>query len=142
MNDFSDTALTPETATLLIVDDVPENLEVLAELLQSRYRVRAAQSGARALQGACTPPRPDLILLDVMMPDMDGFEVAARLRADPATRDIPVIFVTALDGVQEEEHGLELGARERSGAGRIRRATSDEPGGCLPARLWSSFNLG
>ncbi|HMZ76736.1 MAG TPA: two-component system response regulator [Rhodocyclaceae bacterium] len=110
MNDFSDTALTPETATLLIVDDVPENLEVLAELLQSRYRVRAAQSGARALQVACTPPRPDLILLDVMMPDMDGFEVAARLRADPATRDIPVIFVTALDGVQEEEHGLELGA--------------------------------
>lgn len=97
-------------ATILIVDDVPENLEVLGELLQSLYRVRAAQSGARALQVARTRPIPDLILLDVMMPGMDGYAVFSALRADPLTRDIPVIFVTALDGLQEEEKGLEAGA--------------------------------
>jgi len=97
-------------ATILIVDDVPENLEVLGELLQPLYRVRAAQSGARALQVARTRPIPDLILLDVMMPGMDGYAVFSALRADPLTRDIPVIFVTALDGLQEEEKGLEAGA--------------------------------
>ncbi|WP_328825011.1 response regulator [Zoogloea dura] len=97
-------------ATILIVDDVPENLEVLGELLQPLYRVRAAQNGARALQVARTRPIPDLILLDVMMPGMDGYAVFAALRADPLTRDIPVIFVTALDGLQEEEKGLEAGA--------------------------------
>ncbi len=97
-------------ATILIVDDVPENLEVLGELLQPLYRVRAAQSGARALQVARSRPIPDLILLDVMMPGMDGYAVFAALRADPLTRDIPVIFVTALDGLQEEERGLEAGA--------------------------------
>ena len=97
-------------ATILIVDDVPENLEVLGELLQPLYRVRAAQNGGRALQVARTRPIPDLILLDVMMPGMDGYAVFAALRADPLTRDIPVIFVTALDGLQEEEKGLEAGA--------------------------------
>ena len=97
-------------STILIVDDVPENLEVLGELLQPLYRVRGAQSGMRALQVACSSPMPDLILLDVMMPGMDGYAVFEALRADPRTRDIPVIFVTALDGVREEEKGLELGA--------------------------------
>ncbi len=97
-------------STILIVDDVPENLEVLGELLQPLYRVRGAQNGMRALQVASSDPVPDLILLDVMMPGMDGYAVFEALQADPRTRDIPVIFVTALDGVREEEKGLELGA--------------------------------
>lgn len=96
--------------TLLIVDDTPENLTVLGEILMPHYRVRVASSGARALAAAASPPRPDLILLDVMMPEMDGHEVLRRLRADAGTRDIPVIFVTALDTAADETHGLDLGA--------------------------------
>ncbi|HSG22505.1 MAG TPA: response regulator, partial [Azonexus sp.] len=96
--------------TILIVDDTPENLSVLGELLQPTYRVRAANSGRRALQIAHGKPAPDLILLDVMMPEMDGYEVLAALRADPKTRHIPVIFVTAMDGTEDEEHGLNCGA--------------------------------
>ena len=97
-------------ATILVVDDTPDNLSVLGELLQPGYVVRAASSGRRALQVAVSDPRPDLILLDVMMPEMDGYEVLRRLRADPETASIPVIFVTAMDSTEEEEHGLELGA--------------------------------
>jgi len=97
-------------ATILIVDDNPENLTVLGELLRPSYAVRAANSGARALQLATQSPPPDLILLDVMMPGMSGYEVIERLRAVPDTRDIPVIFTTAMDGSGDEEHGFELGA--------------------------------
>ncbi len=97
-------------ATILIVDDAPENLAVLSGLLSPLHTVRAVTSGQRALQAAASQPRPDLILLDVMMPDMDGHEVIARLRSDPGTADIPVIFVTALEKGDEEEHGLALGA--------------------------------
>ena len=96
--------------TVLIVDDTPENLSVLGELLQSSYRVRAANSGRRALQIAHSTPSPDLILLDVMMPEMDGFDVLAELRSNPATQHIPVIFVTAMDGTADEERGLDCGA--------------------------------
>jgi putative two-component system response regulator len=96
--------------TILIVDDTPENLSVLGELLQSSYRVRAANSGRRALQIALGTPAPDLILLDVMMPEMDGFDVLAELRSKPATQHIPVIFVTAMDGTADEERGLDCGA--------------------------------
>lgn len=101
---------TVSVKTVLIVDDTPENLAVLGELLRSNYRVRVAPSGSRALQVASTEPRPDLILLDVMMPEMDGYEVLRRLRADPTTVDIPVIFVTAMDSADDEEHGFALGA--------------------------------
>lgn len=97
---------------VLLVDDTPENLSVLGELLQPFYRVRVANSGARALSVVASDPRPDLILLDVMMQDMDGYEVIQRLRADSATRDIPVIFVTALDATEDERKGLELGAAD------------------------------
>jgi putative two-component system response regulator len=97
-------------STILIVDDNPENLMVLGELLQPMYRVRAANSGPRGLQLAISPPAPDLILLDVMMPDMDGFQVLDRLRADARTRAIPVIFLTAMDTSDAEETGLTLGA--------------------------------
>jgi putative two-component system response regulator len=100
----------PERPTVLIVDDTPENLTVLGELLQHRYRVRVASTGQRALQVAAGVPRPDLILLDVMMPGMDGYAVIRELRAHPDTRGIPVIFVTAMDGDADEERGLELGA--------------------------------
>ncbi len=96
--------------TILLVDDTPDNLDVLGELLQPRYRVRAATSGAAALAIAAREPQPDLILLDVMMPQMDGYEVLSRLRGAPATRDIPVIFVTALGESEDEVRGLELGA--------------------------------
>jgi diguanylate cyclase (GGDEF)-like protein/PAS domain S-box-containing protein len=96
--------------TILIVDDGPENLAVLGEMLRPSYRVRVANSGERALQIAGAEPRPDLILLDVMMPGMDGYTVLRRLRESPATRDIPVVFVTAMDAVENERFGLDLGA--------------------------------
>lgn len=96
--------------TLLIVDDTPENLSLLSELLQPYYRVRAANCGARAIEVAQKQPLPDLILLDVMMPDMDGYAVIQHLKQSPLTADIPVIFVTALESSFDEEHGLALGA--------------------------------
>ncbi len=98
------------TGTILIVDDQPENLAVLSAVLQPNYRVRAARSGEQALRVAVSEPKPDLVLLDIMMPDMDGYTVLARLRSNPATQGIPVIFVTALGAEAEELHGLELGA--------------------------------
>jgi putative two-component system response regulator len=97
-------------ATILIVDDVPENLALLAEILRPAYRVRAARSGERALAILTHGPLPDLILLDIMMPGMDGHQVFRWLRADPRTSQIPVLFVTALDMPQDEERGLDLGA--------------------------------
>ncbi|MBT9515377.1 MAG: two-component system response regulator [Methyloversatilis discipulorum] len=109
MNPHQGAATTPQK-TLLLVDDTPENLTVLGEILMPHYRVRVASSGARALAAATSDPRPDLVLLDVMMPEMDGYEVISRLRADARTRELPVIFVTALDSTEDEAHGLELGA--------------------------------
>jgi putative two-component system response regulator len=106
MNDSSVAML----ATILLVDDTPENLVVLGELLRPHYRVRVASSGQRALDVAATAPRPDLILLDVMMPGMDGYATLRALRQDPSAADIPVIFVTAMDSIQDEEYGLSLGA--------------------------------
>ena len=100
----------PTQATILIVDDIPENLAVLSEVLQPTWRVRAANSGRRALQIAAGDPSPDLILLDVMMPDMDGYAVLDALQASPKTAEIPVIFVTAMDSTEDEERGLDLGA--------------------------------
>ena len=96
--------------TILVVDDSAENLALLSDLLLPLYEVRAVNSGERALRAAAGKPRPDLILLDVMMPEMDGYEVLWQLRQDPTTADIPVIFVTALDTSVDEAHGLELGA--------------------------------
>ncbi|OWP50889.1 response regulator [Pseudomonas nitroreducens] len=96
--------------TILIVDDAPENLTLLSELLKILYRVKAARTGEKALQIALSEEPPDLILLDVMMPGMNGFEVCRRLREDERTRHIPVIFITAQDAADEEIRGLELGA--------------------------------
>jgi len=96
--------------TILAVDDDPGNLGILRRLLHPQYNVLAAPSGERALAIAAGQPKPDLILLDVLMPGMDGYAVLARLRDMQATRDIPVIFVTGLDSIEDEEKGLALGA--------------------------------
>ena len=97
-------------ATILIVDNDPTILATMSKALAPIYRARAANSGARALHVAATEPRPDLILLDVLMPGMDGYTTLSRLQEDPATRDIPVIFVTAMEATEDEEKGLALGA--------------------------------
>jgi putative two-component system response regulator len=99
-------------ATILIVDDEPANLFLLTGLLRPEYLVRAANSGESALRAAASEPRPDLVLLDVMMPGMDGHAVLARLREAPATADIPVIFLTALADASDEQRGLQLGAAD------------------------------
>ncbi|MBF0273535.1 MAG: SpoIIE family protein phosphatase [Magnetococcales bacterium] len=95
---------------VLVVDDTPENIDVLKGALIADYQVRPATNGQIALRAANVLPNPDLILLDIMMPGMDGYEVCQRLKADPVTRDIPVIFVTAKADVEDELRGLELGA--------------------------------
>ena len=95
--------------TLLVVDDGPDNLALMNGLLKDLYRVRVANSGGRALKIASTLPLPDLILLDIMMPNMDGYEVCRRLKADPVTADIPVIFLTAKAEVEDEQKGFDVG---------------------------------
>lgn len=97
-------------ASILVVDDVPANIDVLAGFLQEEYKVRAATSGAMALKLMAGGKLPDLILLDVMMPEMDGFEVCRRLKANPRTAGIPVIFLSAADDVTNVVQGFELGA--------------------------------
>ncbi|MCM2308726.1 MAG: two-component system response regulator [Sulfuritalea sp.] len=98
---------------LLIVDDVPANLSVLGDLLHDAgYQVKAATSGRAALRYAAQNPQPALILLDVMMPEMDGYQVLAALRKDPVTCDIPIIFLTALDNARDEERGFQHGAAD------------------------------
>jgi putative two-component system response regulator len=99
-----------EKATILVVDDMPDNLIVMGSLLKDIYRVKVASRGEGALRIARSENSPDLILLDIMMPEMDGYEVCRRLKADSATRDIPIIFLTAKSGADEETLGLELGA--------------------------------
>ena len=99
-----------DTVTILIVDDEPTILASLSKLLSPSYTVRAANSGERALEIAVTEPYPDLILLDVIMPKMNGYDVLLRLKENPATQDIPVIFVTAMEEEDDEEKGLSLGA--------------------------------
>ncbi|MDT8405919.1 MAG: response regulator [Methylococcales bacterium] len=96
--------------TLLIVDDAPENLRRLGEILAPHYAVKVASRGQTALAIAQMEPVPDLILLDILMPDMDGYQVLAELRQHPESMAIPVIFVSALDDTQDEAHGLSLGA--------------------------------
>jgi PleD family two-component response regulator len=95
---------------ILIVDDEILNIEVLTLMLEVDYTIVSALNGMEALKTAHADPPPDLILLDVMMPEMDGYEVCSRLKADQLTKDIPVIFVTALDTTQNEARGFEVGA--------------------------------
>ncbi len=99
-----------ERAKILIVDDTPENLQILVDALKRDHTVVVARDGETALHLATSSPIPDLILLDVMMPGMDGYEVCRRLKTDAATREIPVLFVTVMVSEEEERQGLELGA--------------------------------
>ncbi len=94
---------------IMVVDDTEANIDILVETLADDYKVSVAMDGESALEDIKTRP-PDLILLDVMMPDMDGYEVCRRLKADPQTRDIPIIFVTAKSDESDETKGLEIGA--------------------------------
>lgn len=98
--------------TVLIVDDTKANLDIISELLSPCYRIRLALSGREALQLVQVRPIPDLILLDVMMPDMDGYAVLEQLKAEATTSTIPVIFVTAMSSFDDEEKGLQLGAAD------------------------------
>lgn len=96
--------------TILVVDDAPDNLQLLSQLFRDEYRVRIAQSGEKALSICQSDSPPDLVLLDIMMPGMDGFEVARRMREHPTSETIPVVFVTAMTGEDARLKGLELGA--------------------------------
>jgi adenylate cyclase len=100
------------TATLLAVDDSPEVLLLLAGVLRDEYRLRVAAGGRKALEAVRIEPRPDLILLDVNMPDLDGFAVCAELKGDPLTADIPVIFLTAHQDAATETRCFALGAAD------------------------------
>lgn len=105
-------SLNADKLTVLIVDDTPDNLLLLTSMLRSEYRVKVANCGAKALAIAQTEQPPDLILLDIMMPDMDGYEVCERLKSDPKTESIPILFLTALTDEKNEVMGLELGAED------------------------------
>lgn len=96
--------------TVLVVDDSPENIELLSRVLGQEYRIKVATSGDKALQIVYSDEPPDLILLDIMMPDLSGHEVCRRLKANPDRRRIPVIFVTAMSTIEDEALGLSLGA--------------------------------
>ncbi len=96
--------------TVLVIDDAPENLTLMSGLLKDSYKVKVANHGEIGLTVALAAPPPDLILLDIMMPDLDGYEVCRRLKSNPASRAIPVIFLSAKTDVQDEEKGLLLGA--------------------------------
>jgi len=100
----------PELKLILVVDDTPLNISVITGALKDTYRTKVATSGAKALAIALADDKPDLILLDVMMPEMDGYEVCRRLKADPMTREIPVIFLTAQTEAEDETRGFQAGA--------------------------------
>lgn len=106
---MSDAAATAQRATILVVDDSPQNLSLMSGLLEDLYTVKLAHSGARALKIAAAHPL-DLILLDIMMPEIDGYDVCRALKENPDTKHIPVIFLTAMDGMADEEKGLLVGA--------------------------------
>ena len=99
-----------EKSVILIVDDVASNIQVLATFLKDTYDLKIANSGQRALALATTEPYPDLILLDISMPEMDGYEVLSKLQENDITHNLPVIFVTGSDSIKDEEKGLALGA--------------------------------
>ncbi|MEN9596384.1 MAG: hypothetical protein RL236_818 [Pseudomonadota bacterium] len=99
-----------DKATILVIDDTPDNLIIMSNLLEDQYTVKVANRGEKGLKIARSYPQPDLILLDIMMPEMDGYEVCELLKADPKTVDIPIIFLTAKIEVDDEISGFTLGA--------------------------------
>jgi adenylate cyclase len=144
---------------ILVVDDTPDNLFLMSALLEDEYEVETAATGGQALRIAQSQAAPDLILLDIMMPEMDGYEVMRRLRKDPATTHVPVIFLTALTSIEEEQFGLDLGAvdyitkpisppvvlarvhahLERSGNARRLQALSEKLGRYLAPQVYKSL---
>jgi putative two-component system response regulator len=98
--------------TVLIIDDTPLNIKILSDALKDIYRILVAPNGERGLELARGENSPDVILLDIMMPGMDGFEVCKRLKSDTATSGIPVMFITAMEKGADEKKGRELGAAD------------------------------
>jgi putative two-component system response regulator len=96
--------------TMLIVDDTPENIAALSAVLSGLGKVKAATSGEKGLKICGVEPRPDIVFLDISMPGMDGFEVCERLKAEPSTAAIPVIFVTGTVGDEDRRRSAGLGA--------------------------------
>jgi len=103
-------ANTEEKKLILLVEDEPSNIKVAHEILKDLYRTRVAINGTLALEAAKATPPPDLILLDIVMPEMDGYEVCTKLKADPLTRDIPIIFLTGMTDTVNETRGFGTGA--------------------------------
>ena len=99
-----------ELSRILIVDDEQQNIKVLAKLLWNDYKIMASRTGEQALSVVFGPNPPDLILLDIMMPDMDGYEVCRRLKENQRTKNIPVIFVTAITELEDAAKGFQIGA--------------------------------
>src|SRR4051794_28031026 len=95
---------------VLIIDDSTANLTVMSQLLEATYKVKVATSGEKGLKIATSAQPPDLILLDIVMPEMDGYEVCRRLKSHPVSHDIPVLFLTAQDEAEDERRGFEAGA--------------------------------
>ena len=144
---------------ILGVDDTPDNLFLMSALLTDEYQVTTAETGEQALEIARSEEAPELILLDIMMPGMDGYEVLRRLRKDPPTAGVPVIFLTALSSIEEEQYGLDLGAvdyitkpisppvvlarvhahLERSGNARRLQALSEKLGRYLAPQVYKSL---
>src|SRR5262249_8649163 len=102
--------MTPEQKLILVVDDTPLNISVITGALKDTYKTKVATNGAKALAIAAADEKPDLILLDVMMPGVGGYEVCWRWKADPMTREIPVIFLAAQTGAEDETRGFQVGA--------------------------------
>jgi putative two-component system response regulator len=103
---------TLERPTILVVDDSPDNLSLISGLLKDLYKLKVANSGEKAIKIVQAENKPDLILLDVMMPGLSGYDVCQILKADPATREIPIIFLTAMTGAEDEKKGLDLGGSD------------------------------
>lgn len=101
-----------EKQTVLIVDDEPVNIKVLGQALSDIYRVKTAINGSKALDICTSSDAPDLVLLDIQMPDIDGYEVLIRLREQEKTKSLPLIFITGRDAAEDEARGLELGAMD------------------------------
>ena len=101
-----------ERSTILVVDDTPDNLTFISGLLRDHYRVKVATSGEKAISIAQADPHPDLILLDILMPGLDGYEVCQHLKTDPKTKHIPIIFLTVKSDLEDERRGLEMGAAD------------------------------
>lgn len=110
LNDPAARLVEKPIATVLVVDDTPDNLTLMASLLQGHYRVKVANGGEKALRIVRSDAPPDLVLLDIMMPDIDGYEVCRQIKAQEGTRHIPVIFLTARSDTDDEREGLALGA--------------------------------